>query len=309
MVLDGWPDPILQIRPMKPFSERIGAVPPRKNIQIEGMDDSLKNSLWNVIYLYYKGETSPPWMRVATSVAQNVCKVPVDKIGGTQMRSLAWLRDAFFEGPWYQAYEIIEQIYQDEDLISAVISTNYHYGPFSNNARKRFEGLKSDLNIVLERELSGYRFIFDKLTPITSPVEVAAIEKAVIDLGVEEHFGARLHLLTALEFLGQKPRPDYRNSIKESISSIESIVNRIAGTNGNGISDALDRISEKHPMHRALKASFKSLYGYSSDENGIRHSILEESSIGYEEAAFMLIACSAFASFLIAKSIHLVDGQ
>jgi hypothetical protein len=61
-------------------------------------------------------------------------------------------------------------------------------------------------------------------------------------------------------------------------------------------------------MHRALKASFKSLYGYTSDENGIRHALLEESNIGYEEAAFMLVACSAFASFLIAKSIRLVDG-
>jgi hypothetical protein len=293
---------------MKPFSERVGAVPPRKNIQIEDMDESLKNSLWNVIYLFYGKEETRSWMSVATSVAQHVCKVPVDKIGGTEITSLAWLRDVFFEGPWHQAYEIIEQIYQDEDLMSAVISSSHHYRRLTYNARDRFEGLKSDLNTVLERELSGYRFISDKLSPITSPVEVAAIERAVIDLGVEEHLGAREHLLTALEFLGKKPMPDYRNSIKESISSIEAIVNRIAGTNGNGVSVALDRISEKFPMHRALKASFKSLYGYTSDENGIRHSILEESSIGYEEAAFMLVACSAFASFLIAKSIQLVDG-
>ena len=291
---------------MKPFSERVGAVPPRKNIQIEDMDESLKNSLWNVVYLFYRNEATRSWISVATSVAQHVCKVPVDKIGGTDTTSLAWLRDVFFEGPWHQAYEIIEQIYQDEDLISAVFSINHHYGRLTYNERDRFEKLKSDLNTVLERELSGYRFISDKLIPITSPVEVAAIERAVIALGVEEHLGAREHLETALEFLGKKPMPDYRNSIKESISSIEAIVNRIAGTNGNGVSGALDRISEKFPMHRALKASFKSLYGYTSDENGIRHSILEESSIGYEEAAFMLVACSAFASFLLAKSMHLV---
>lgn len=120
--------------------------------------------------------------------------------------------------------------------------------------------------------------------------------------------GARQHLATALELLGKKPSPDYRNSIKESISSIEAIVNRIAGTNGNGVSAALDLISEKFPIHRALRSSFKSLYGYTSDENGIRHSMLEESSVGYDEAAFMLVACSAFASFLTAKSIHLADG-
>lgn len=294
---------------MKPFSERIGAVPPRKNIQIEDMDDSLRNSLWNVIYLFYGNEKTRSWMRVSASVAQHVCKVPVDKIGGTETKALTWLREVFFEGPWYQAYEIIEQIYQDEDSLTASVSSFSPYRDLAYNAHKRLEELKSHLNIVLERELSGYRLISDKLTPITSPVEVAAIEKAVIDLRSKEHLGARQHLITALEFLGRKPMPDYRNSIKESISSIEAIVNRIAGTNGNGVSDALDRISEKFPLHRALKASFKSLYGYTSDESGIRHSILDESSIGYEEAAFMLVACSAFASFLIAKSMHLVDEK
>ena len=66
---------------MKPFSERIGAVTARKNIQIEGMDDALKNSLWNEIYLFYDNETPSPWQRVASTVAKHVHKVPIDKIG------------------------------------------------------------------------------------------------------------------------------------------------------------------------------------------------------------------------------------
>ena len=268
------------------------------------MDDSLKNSLWNVVLLYYANETPPPWSRVSTSVARHVCKVPVDTIDG---HSPKWLRHVFFEGPWYQTYEIIEQIYQGEAFRLAGLSV-YTYSQKFIKARDRFERLKSELNLVLERELSGYRFISDKLTPITSPAEIAAIERAVNDLDAEEFLGARQHLVTALELLGKKPSPDYRNSIKESISSIEAIVGRIAGTNGNGVSAALDLISKKFPIHRALTSSFKSLYGYTSDENGIRHSMLEESSVGYDEAAFMLVACSAFASFLIAKSIHLVDG-
>jgi hypothetical protein len=290
---------------MKRFSERTGAVPARKIIQIEDMDDSLRNSLWNVFYLYYANEKSSSWMCVAKSVAQYVCRVPVDTIGGN---SLSWLRRVFFEAPWYQVYDIIEQISQDEDLKSSSASLSPYTQLINDDPRGRFRALKSDLNIVLERELSGYRFISDKLTPITSTVEIAAIERAVKDLGADEYLGARQHLQTALEFLGKRPSPDYRNSIKESISSIEAIVKRIAGTNGNGVSAALDRISENFPIHGALKSSFKSLYGYASDENGIRHSMLEESSVGYDEAAFMLVACSAFASFLIAKSIHLVDG-
>lgn len=144
------------------------------------MDDSLRNSLWNVIYLYYENEKSSSWERVAKSVARHVCKVTVDTIGGN---SPGWLRNVFFEGPWHQAYDIIEHLYQYEVSCFVELSAT----PFSriiDIPRDRFKALKSDLNIVLERELSGYRFISDKLTPITSAVEIAAIERAVNDLDV-----------------------------------------------------------------------------------------------------------------------------
>jgi hypothetical protein len=296
----------MQINLMQSFSERIGAVTARKNIQIEGMDDALKNSLWNEIYLFYNNETPSPWQRVATTVARHVHKMPIDRVGGTSSKALEWFRYAFFEGPWYQTYEIIEHIYASENSMASAIASTL--GDLTRHEH-RVSLLKSRLNQVLERELSGYRFIDNILTPISSPIEVDAIETAIDGLRVEGHGGARQHLLTALELLGKKPDPDYRNSIKESISSIEAMVNRLAGTGGNGVDYALDRISAKSPIHGALKSAFKSLYGYSSNESGIRHSLLNESNIGYEEAAFMLVACSAFASYLTAKSSLLVDGE
>jgi len=287
---------------MKPFSERVGAVSTRRAFQIDDMDDELRNSLWNEIYDFYRHESSPPWGRVASTVARYVHKVPVDSVGGTPAQALGWFRSAFFQGPWYKTYEIIEHLYVTEsDRASTVFTTVGDITQYGH----RVALLKSRLNSVFERELSGYRFIDSTLTPITSPVEVTAIENAISDLEVDGQAGARQHLLTALELLGMKPTPDYRNSIKESISSIEAIVNRIAGTSGNGVANALERISEKYPIHGALKSSLKSLYGYASDERGIRHSLLEEVSIGYEEAAFMLVSCSAFASFLLAKTAHL----
>jgi len=39
-----------------------------------------------------------------------------------------------------------------------------------------------------------------------------------------------------------------------------------------------------------------------SDENGIRHAILEELNIGFDEAKFMLITCSALVNFIISKA-------
>jgi hypothetical protein len=291
---------------MKPFSERVGAVSARKSFQIDDMDDALRNSLWNEIYDFYKNDSSPSWGQVASTVAKHVHKVPVDSVGATPSQALTWFRSAFFDGPWYQTYEIIEHLYVTESDHASVMATTF--GDLTQQ-RHRVALLKSRLNSVLERELSGYRFVDSVLIPISSSAEVTTIEKAISDLEVGGQAGARQHLQAALDLLGMKPTPDYRNSIKESISSVEAIVNQIAGTSGNGVAKALDRISEKYQIHGALKSAFKSLYGYTSDESGIRHSILEEANIGCEEAAFMLVACSAFASFLLAKSAHLVGCE
>jgi len=43
------------------------------------------------------------------------------------------------------------------------------------------------------------------------------------------------------------------------------------------------------------------LYGYTSDEDGIRHAILNDPELGFAEAKFMVVSCSAFVNYLIAK--------
>jgi len=44
------------------------------------------------------------------------------------------------------------------------------------------------------------------------------------------------------------------------------------------------------------------MYGYTSDEDGIRHAMLEEPDVGFEDAKFMLVACSAFINYLKVKA-------
>jgi hypothetical protein len=55
-------------------------------------------------------------------------------------------------------------------------------------------------------------------------------------------------------------------------------------------------------LHGALRSAFEKLYGYTSDESGIRHAILEDPAVGFEEAKYMIVACSAFANYLAAKA-------
>jgi len=47
------------------------------------------------------------------------------------------------------------------------------------------------------------------------------------------------HLLTALDLLADRQAPDYRNSIKESISTVEAIANRLAGTTNKPLGDPM----------------------------------------------------------------------
>jgi hypothetical protein len=104
----------------------------------------------------------------------------------------------------------------------------------------------------------------------------------------------------------QKPKPDFRNSIKESISAVESAAKLISGLPGGGLDAALETLRQQITIHPALKQGFLKLYGYTSDADGIRHSLLEVgSNAGFDEAKYMLVACSAFTNYLISKHASL----
>ncbi|HHW57999.1 MAG TPA: hypothetical protein GXX15_10125 [Clostridia bacterium] len=94
--------------------------------------------------------------------------------------------------------------------------------------------------------------------------------------------------------LTDRKKPDYRNSIKESISAVESLVKLISSDKKGDLNRAIRKLEEKIYIHPALKEAFIKLYGYTSDEGGIRHAMLESNNISFEDAKYMLVSCSAF---------------
>src|SRR5262249_52857583 len=126
-------------------------------------------------------------------------------------------------------------------------------------------------NQILERELSGYRFVSGVLTRVVEEVEVDEIRAAVAVASERGFDGSKTHLVTALRSLGQKPEPDYRNTCKEAISAVESVVRQLTGE--KELSKALDRLTRTGRIHGAFRAACEKLYGYTSDEDGIRHAI------------------------------------
>jgi hypothetical protein len=57
-------------------------------------------------------------------------------------------------------------------------------------------------------------------------------------------------------------------------------------------------------IHPALGKGFGSLYGFTSDEKGIRHALLDKPGAEVDEtdALYMVGSCAAFVSYLINKA-------
>jgi hypothetical protein len=157
-----------------------------------------------------------------------------------------------------------------------------------------------EIQAALERTHAAYRVVDgDTIIPVGSEVESEALVRAFADLAATEFHGARKHLRNAAtEFTAGK----CADSIRESIHAVESVI-RLLEPEGD-FAKALAKLEAKVGLHGAMKAGFGKLYGFTSDEKGIRHPLLQVSAATVDEtdALFMIGACAAFVSYLINKS-------
>ena len=164
---------------------------------------------------------------------------------------------------------------------------------------KDISSFAQELNIEFERVNFGYRIINNHVTPIIDQEEIGEIEdaaKCVTD-------NVREHLDRALQYLSDKRKPDYRNSVKESISAVEAFCYMY--TKKTILTDSLKALDKKNILHPNLKVAFESLYYYASAKNtGSRHgwSVEDDTYVPtYYEAKFMLASCTAFINYLKGK--------
>lgn len=275
------------------FSQRIGKVSISKQMQVESLNNDLKNGLWNAIKmaildkLNKQGYGQTEHNIFCTMLWINYFKLPIDRMPDNDYQCEQFIREKFFNGQWYESYDLLEYILNTN---SALPKVNYKvFVVFCNK--------------ILEREFSGYRFIDDKISPITNTNEVEEIENAISQSGNFTALkGVNIHLKSALEKLSDKKSPDYRNSIKESISAIESVAKAISENPKDSLGGALDKIKGKIKLHTSLERAFKQLYGYTSDSNGIRHALMDDHNCDFEDAKYMLVSCSSFINYLIVKA-------
>jgi AbiJ N-terminal domain 4 len=279
---------------MMKFSERYGHVPVRSTLQIDGIDDGLRNRLWNLICTTFfynapnvRGVQSDylPIQQAATDTFKNLWhnyfKKTTDSIGTSYTEMLTILKGYILKCYWYEVYNLLEFL-------------------ADSNAPVGRQKFIDSVNAILKEELSGYRFVSRRIVQITSEEEIVAIEQA---LALPDSLKpVREHLAQSLTLLADRKAPDYRNSIKESISAIESLSKIVSGLPKATLGPALNAVEKQTKLHAVLKEAFQKLYGYASDAQGIRHALMDEPTLDIEDAKFMLVSCSAFVNYLVVKA-------
>ena len=281
------------------FSNRNEIIHFRDVIQTTEFDDISRVSLCNCMYdfMYYTFEIryNPSCClhpEQTSSFETDFCKNMIrnvfheyDEHGYSDAYS--WnsiyfsIKDVIASAPYNEVLDIIEYICH---LLEPCSGTATVYQKFNN---------------LFEQECIGYRFVSKQIVPITDESEAQEIGQAC-----QTPFdGARAQLQKALGFLSDREHPDYKNCIKESISAVESVCKVISGNEKAALKDALNSlIANGINIHGSLKSAILALYGYASDEGGIRHSEREtESTVTFEEAKFMMVTCSAVVNYLVAE--------
>ena len=274
------------------FSERMGLTQVKSVIQIDSIDDELLNGLWNVLMEnYFSNEArNRAYLDVQELLKRiwiDYFKAPIDVISFESHIPIEVIRKYFFDKQtnWYEIYDLVE-----------FIPNNYQQYSFVNDK------FINQCNSILEREVSAYRFVANEIVQITTPEEITEIEEAINNHRTSDL--VKTHLSNALKHLAERKLPDYRTSIKESISAVECIVKAIDGDPKTTLGAALNKIKTRGSIdiHPDLYDGLKKIYHYTSDSDGIRHALKDASTVDFEDAKFMLVMCSTFCNYLTAKS-------
>ncbi|MBP7283493.1 MAG: hypothetical protein KBA66_18050 [Leptospiraceae bacterium] len=277
------------------FSQRKGLVKIDDELQIDSLSNASKNHIWDCLYktifvyitdpensnTYFEGTRTqyiplnPKYASFLEKIWTHWIGLPLDQIPKEYKIYYQQIKETYSKLQWDDVYNFLEFIFIHSPNNDKSISL---------------------LNSVFEEDNIGYRIINNEITDIINPLEIKSVNTALLS----PFQNSNTHLSKALHLLYKEP-PDYSNSIKESISAVENVVKFVTGDTKGTLAAALLKLDKNNDMHRAFKDALIKLYGYTSDADGIRHALMEETNLSHADAKLFLIQCSAFVNYLTEK--------
>ena len=276
------------------FSQRNGYAPLPNAMHLEELSSELRIALCNKVHELLKTSTQrlylvPPLRSYVERVLGNYFQVPRRTVPTKFNRVIENFEEIFINHGFNNVLDLCEIMINE---IDNRIDEKFQ---FSNSIKELFVSYQAAY--WLETSQRPYQFI-----PCAIPEQGAATQEAIktlLDGGME---GAATHLREAAEHIniGQ-----YADSVKDSILAVESVARKIDPEANTKLTPALKSLERAGILaHPALKAGFEKLYGYTSDEGGIRHAIVfsKNAEVGQVEATYMFGSCASFAAYLVHKN-------
>lgn len=263
-------------------------------MRLEELSDDLKREIWNVVreklilyqapveahyedpYFSFQGE------RFVERVIGKCLRQPEGEISTDYAETEAFFREWISEEKFNRVLDIVEILVNDPDGST----------------------LSEKIKELFEQHGAAYRLDTTQLPhqffPCASKEQGDATQTAIETLQDGGMSGASTHLRRAASHLNNQ---QFSDSIANSIKAVESVA-RLIDQSAKTLGPALDSLEAKGILkHAALKEAFKKLYGYASDEKGIRHALTnrDNANVGIDEAVFMFGACASFAAYLANK--------
>jgi hypothetical protein len=263
----------------------------KKLKKLDEIDEAVKNRIWNLFLKLVESMRKVVGDdRLIVKIWDEFFKGRIDELKLLSMSYLgrgeikyqtSSIKDKFFQLEWYRYYDFLEYLMKIE-MLQAFRSI-----------------IAEEANKIFEEENIECKIINNLVVPIIAEEEIKEIEAAQ---KISDRYSVvKIHLQKAIESYAKRPQPDYKNSIKESISAIEALARIIT----NNPSADLGDLTKQLPIHPAFKDGLNKIYGWTSDEGGIRHSHKDYQyqylESGEDEARFMLVLAHTFVNYIIKK--------
>lgn len=268
------------------FEQREGLAPLPQQLALGEIDQAVKAALWFVVSKYIDANS------IENNWGEDCVNDYLEKIA---QRHFVTVQHGYIDDFSEETVEI-KKNWKKYFSANAIYGKTLGFTEWLVRADQNRSSLAASVERTLVETRCAYRLI-DRYTiaPVASEEEATAYKLALSTLEVANQPGARKHLLEAGSYLSQGK---YVESVRESIHGIEGLLRNLTGH--SKFSKAVAQIATERQLHESFKLALNNLYGYSSDEEGIRHPLLSkgDARVTEQDALFMLGVCAAFITYL-----------
>ena len=281
------------------FAEREGYAPPSPEMRLGELDEHFRQRLYMLVSRIFPEPPSP------------FSDTRRGRLTETEIFALSILQEFLFE---IERRDMMEIIYMRQNAVfrlKTIILESEYYRPltliehmirhpecppwFKDEIIHCFNSYGGPYHIA---ELEGIPHVL----PSVSDEDQSAITYNLDTLTALDQTPALSHLKAAVKHIQERR---FRESVRESISSVESVARNAVGPDEYyTLAQALSELHKEGVIpHENLYKAFKHLYDYTNSEEGIRHALTnsEESNVTLHEASLMFSISAALSSYLASK--------